>query len=156
MSIAPWGALGGGQFKTAEQRKTIKGRKLEEPSEDILKVCAVLEKLAEKKGTIMTSIALAYVTHKTPYCFPIVGGRTPEQLKANIEGLSVELTKEEMDEIEGAAPFDVGFPGTMAGTSAGESWLVDIAGYFDWVEEPKVCYASLSLDHDRTLLIFYA
>ncbi|PVH79115.1 norsolorinic acid reductase [Cadophora sp. DSE1049] len=137
MSIAPWGALGGGQFKTAEQRQTIKGRKLEEPSEDILKVCAVLEKLAEKKDTIMTSIALAYIMQKTPYCFPIVGGRTPEQLKANIEALSLELTKEEIDEIEGAAPFDVGFPGTMAGTSAGSSWLVDIAGYFDWVEAPK-------------------
>ncbi|KAK0108622.1 hypothetical protein ONS95_003416 [Cadophora gregata] len=138
MSIAAWGSLGGGQFKTAEQRRAKEGRKLEEPSENILKVCAVLEHLAEKKGTIMTSIALAYVRHKSPYVFPIVGGRTPEQLKANIEALSLELTKEEMDEIEGAAPFDLGFPLTMIGTHAGDSWLNNIAGYHDWVEAPKV------------------
>ncbi|KAH6704022.1 norsolorinic acid reductase [Leptodontidium sp. 2 PMI_412] len=137
MALAPWGALGGGQFKTAEQRKTIKGRRLDEPSEQILKVCAALEKLAEKKETTMTSVALAYVMQKTPYVFPIVGGRTPEQLKGNIEALSLVLTKEEIDELEGAAPFDLGFPGTMIGISAGSSWLNDIAGYHDWVESPK-------------------
>lgn len=140
MALAPWGALGGGQFKTAEQRKTIKGRRLDEPSEQILKVCAALEKLAEKKETTMTSVALAYVMQKTPYVFPIVGGRTPEQLKGNIEALSLVLTKEEIDELEGAAPFDLGFPGTMIGISAGSSWLNDIAGYHDWVESPKVCF----------------
>ncbi|KAL2060321.1 hypothetical protein VTL71DRAFT_9716 [Oculimacula yallundae] len=134
MALAPWGALGGGQFKTAEQRKSIKGRRLDRPSEDILKVCSVLEKVANAKGTIMTSIALAYVMQKTPYVFPIVGGRTPEQLKGNIEALGLVLTKEEIDEIEAAVPFDLGFPGTMIGISAANSWLNDLAGYYDWVE----------------------
>jgi hypothetical protein len=48
--------------------------------------------------------------HKTPYVFPIIGQRKVEHLKANINALSVELSEEEIDEIEGAAPFDIGFP----------------------------------------------
>ena len=48
--------------------------------------------------------------HKYPYCYPIVGGRKIEHLKGNIEALSIKLSPEEIEEIEDAAPFDVGFP----------------------------------------------
>lgn len=36
-----------------------------------------------------------------------------EHLKANIEALSIELSKEDMDEIDSAVPFDAGFPNTF-------------------------------------------
>ena len=58
----------------------------------------------------MTNVALAYVMHKSPYVFPIVGGWKLEHLKSNIEGLSIELSDEEIDFIEDAAPFEIGFP----------------------------------------------
>lgn len=48
--------------------------------------------------------------HKAPYVYPIVGGRKVEHLKGNIEALKLKLTDEEIEEIEGAVPFDVGFP----------------------------------------------
>ena len=51
--------------------------------------------------------------HKYPYVFPIVGGRKLEHLKGNIEALRIELTDEEVYEIENAAPFDSGFPMNM-------------------------------------------
>lgn len=57
--------------------------------------------------------ALAYVTHKAPYVYPIVGGRKVEHLKGNIEALALKLTTEEIDEIEDALDFDVGFPMNM-------------------------------------------
>lgn len=60
--------------------------------------------------TSLRDQALAYVRHKAPYVFPIVGGRKLEHLKGNIEALKLELTDEDIDEIEGAVPFDVGFP----------------------------------------------
>jgi len=138
MSLAPWGALGGGQFKSAAQRATGEGRKArEEPSEAVIKVTNVLEKIAKEKDTAITSVALAYVMHKTPYVFPIVGGRKIEHLKGNIEGLSLVLSEEDMKEIEGAAPFDIGFPGNMLGKNAGSSWLNAVGGYLQYVEEPK-------------------
>jgi hypothetical protein len=72
-----------------------------------------LDELAKKKGTQITSIALAYIMHKAPYVFPIVGIRKVEHLQGNIEALSVDLTDEEVDEIEAAEPFDLGFPGNF-------------------------------------------
>ena len=48
--------------------------------------------------------------HKTPNVFPIVGGRKIDHLKGNIEALSLKLTPEDIEEIDNAAPFDVGFP----------------------------------------------
>jgi len=110
MAIAPWGALGGGHFKTEAQRKAGEGRKMVPPTENQIKLSTALEKIAERKGTIMTSVALAYVMHKAPNVYPIVGGRSVNHLKGNIEALSLELTEEDIDEIEGAVPFDVGFP----------------------------------------------
>ena len=51
--------------------------------------------------------------HKIPYCFPIVGGRKVEHLKGNIEALSVQLSREDIDEIEAVTPFDFGFPSNL-------------------------------------------
>lgn len=63
---------------------------------------------------------------KTPYVFPIVGGRKIEHLKGNIWALSLMLTNEDMNEIEGAAPFDIGYSLKMLGKDSGSSWLTAI------------------------------
>lgn len=47
---------------------------------------------------------------KMPYVFPIVGGRKVEHLNANLEALDVVLTPEHIKKIEGAVPFEPGFP----------------------------------------------
>ncbi|KAH6613060.1 norsolorinic acid reductase [Boeremia exigua] len=41
---------------------------------------------------------------------PIVGQRAVKHLKSNIDALGVSLTKEDMRNIDEAAPFDIGFP----------------------------------------------
>jgi uncharacterized protein YebE (UPF0316 family) len=51
--------------------------------------------------------------HKAPYVYPIVGGRTVQHLKGNIEALTLELLDEEIEEIESTVKFDVGFPMNM-------------------------------------------
>lgn len=109
------------------------------PSEIDLKVSKVLEKIANSKGTIITSIALAYVMHKTPNVFPIVGGRKVEHLKGNIEALSIKLSKEEINEIDDASDFNPGFPhnfifmGSRYGPDLGPSdvMLKKIASHVD-------------------------
>ena len=115
MAIAPWGALGRGNFRAEADYAKAKeeGRKMAPASESQKKVSAALEKLAKEKATAITSVALAYVMHKYPYVYPIVGGRKIDHLKGNIEALGVELSDEEVDEIEAAMPFDVGFPMNM-------------------------------------------
>ncbi|KAL3417534.1 norsolorinic acid reductase [Phlyctema vagabunda] len=118
MAIAPWGALGRGLFGTeeelAQKAASAEGRKGAGPTEKSKKISAALEKIAKVKGNVpITSIALAYVMHKYPWVYPIVGGRKVEHLKSNIEALSIELADDELVAIDDAADFDVGFPMTM-------------------------------------------
>ena len=58
-------------------------------------------------------VAIAYVLHKTPYVFPIVGGRKVEHLKQNVQALDISLSPEQIRRIDGAKPFDVGFPNNI-------------------------------------------
>jgi aryl-alcohol dehydrogenase-like predicted oxidoreductase len=152
MAMAPWGALGRGAFGTkedlAKKEAAGEGRKTAPPTEKTKNISASLEKIANAKGTAITSIAQAYVMHKSPYVFPIVGGRKIEHLKSNIEALGVELSDDDIDEIEAAAEFDVGFPMNMlfgygdakpykSGQGFSDMALVKPAGHFDMVQRAK-------------------
>lgn len=119
MALAPWGVLGGGGFKTEEQRKQTDGRNFGQNTDAAIAVSKVLEKIANSKNTIITSVALAYVLHKTPYVFPIIGGRKVDHLKGNIEALKIRLSEDDINEIEDAYPFDIGFPQTFLGGPKG-------------------------------------
>ncbi|KAK5155431.1 hypothetical protein LTS14_005692 [Recurvomyces mirabilis] len=112
MGIAPWGALGRGMLKSSTEynAEDRDGRKMGPQNPKYERMAVKLQELADKKNTLVTSIALAYVMHKAPYVFPIVGGRKVEHLKGNIEALAIELTTEEIDEIDDSEEFDVGFP----------------------------------------------
>ena len=55
-----------------------------------------------------------------------MGGRKVSHLKSNIEALSIELTKEDLDEIEKAYEFDPGFPNTFL--FRGAPWNVNLTG----------------------------
>ena len=153
MGINPWGALGGGQFKSRKQREAQKGegRNFGGPSEKQIKVTEALEKIADSKGTAITSVALAYVLHKAPYVFPIVGGRKIEHLKGNIEALGLELSDKDIEDIDGATDFDIGFPlnfisRTPGGPKGpGDIWMSAMNGNIDYVGVPTVCHFSFSL-----------
>lgn len=123
MALAPWGSLGGGNFTTEAKRKANeKGRNMRPPTETQIKISKKLEQIANKKNTQITSVALAYVMHKAPYVFPIVGGRKVEHLKGNIEALSLELSNEEIDEIDAESGFQVGFPMNFLFEWAGDKY----------------------------------
>ena len=140
MGMAPWGALGGGNFKTKKQREEMagEGRQMP-PSPAHEKATEALEQIAKAKGTAVTSVALAYVMHKAPYVFPIVGGRKVEHLKGNIDALSLDLSAEDIQAIESAYPFEVGFPMNFLGGTGKQAdvWLTYMGGHFDYVEGAK-------------------
>jgi aryl-alcohol dehydrogenase-like predicted oxidoreductase len=148
MALAPWGAIGGGGFKTKAQREANEtgGRKMQiSVIGNEAKVSDVLEKIATSKSadTPITSVALAYVMHKSPYVFPIVGGRKKEHLKSNIEALGLRLTEEEIREIDNAYGFDMGFPHSFlsplnaAMMGPEDNRFLNNFGHFDFVEAPK-------------------
>lgn len=144
MSLAPWGALGSGYFKPKEQIHNDGGRNMTHiKSEATEQVSEVLETIAKRKNTLITSVALAYVMHKTPYVFPICGGRKVEHLKGNIEALGKQLDDADMDEIEGAYDFDIGFPHNMisggpnAAKGPEDHDISKRLGHFDYVKGPQ-------------------
>ena len=148
MALCPWGALGRGAFMSPEDYEKKEGGRKTGQSENILKISAALDKIAKGKGTAITSIAQAYLLHKAPYVFPIIGLRKIEHLKSNIQALRVELTDEEVDEIDGAAPFDVGFPMSFlfeymssqkynSRMNGNETTASKTAGWWDAVERVK-------------------
>ncbi|TFB02416.1 Norsolorinic acid reductase A [Trichoderma ghanense] len=149
MAQAPFGVLGMGYFRTSAQRaaenddEEREGRKVpfvDKPQKTVM--ADTLEKIAVARGTPITSIALAWVRTKAPYCFPILGGRKIEQLKANIEALAIDLSEEERETIESAVPFHFGYPQEFLGGAKGalygqDAWTTKRLGHFDWVTPPQ-------------------
>ncbi|KAK9473864.1 NADP-dependent oxidoreductase domain-containing protein [Dipodascopsis tothii] len=152
MGLCPYGTLGQGRFRTETQYKELEvaneGRSLARLRSVEKQVSKVLEKISVRKSVPLTSIALAYIMHKTTYVFPIVGGRKPEHLAANIAALSIELSPEDIAEIEDAYNFDPGFPHTFltatiggdvkprGAYNPGEVWLTGTLANYDWVQRP--------------------
>ncbi|KAK0213857.1 Aldo/keto reductase [Armillaria fumosa] len=135
LALSPWCVLAEGKLRTdaeEQQRRETgeKGRMMAgsnwERTEEEVKVCRALEKVAAEVGvgSNIRAVAIAYVMHKTPNVFPIIGGRKVEHLKANIEALNVSLSKEQIEYLDGAVPFDPGFPTTMIGDGSSYCFLL--------------------------------
>ncbi|THG97624.1 hypothetical protein EW145_g7581 [Phellinidium pouzarii] len=141
LALAPWNVLAGGHLRSdAEEARRAetgeKGRMILDTNwmrnEDEKKVCAALEKVAKEVGTEhITAVAIAYVMQKTPYVFPIIGGRKVEHLMANIEALKISLSGEQMKYIESVLPFDPGFPSAFIGDGTTTIDLLGSAAYQD-------------------------
>ncbi|TFK23439.1 arylalcohol dehydrogenase [Coprinopsis marcescibilis] len=143
MALAPWGVLAAGKLRTdAEEEARLKsgenGRSLrsaEWKRNDIERAASgALEKIANELGAkSITSIAIAYVMHKAPFVFPIIGGRKVEQLEQNIEALSISLTEEHINSLESVNPFNPGFPHNMIGNGEPISKFLVAVGVTDKV-----------------------
>ncbi|KXS97483.1 hypothetical protein AC578_9076 [Pseudocercospora eumusae] len=143
MALMPWGALGGGYFKSPDETKDAGGRTLNVSTGKEADVSVVLDRIAKEKNTLITSVALAYVLHKAPYVFPILGGRKVSHLKSNIEALRLRLTPKDIDDIESAYDFQIGFPHNFTtGANKAPRGPEDIVftkrlGHFDYVQSPQ-------------------
>ncbi|ESK93364.1 aryl-alcohol dehydrogenase [Moniliophthora roreri MCA 2997] len=120
MAIAPYSVLAAGKLRTdaEEQRRKESGEKGRtlyddqwERTEAETKMSRALEKVAKEIGAkSITSVAIAYVMQKTPYVFPIIGGRKVENLVSNLEALDLTLTDEQLTYLESIQPLDLGYP----------------------------------------------
>lgn len=78
-----------------------------------------------------------------PYVFPIIGQRKIEHLEANIDALSVTLSDADLAEIDGAAPFDIGFPMNFifrnysSNSTAADVFLTQVSAHIDAPPHPS-------------------
>ncbi|THU97164.1 Aldo/keto reductase [Dendrothele bispora CBS 962.96] len=139
MALAPWGVIGGGRLRTDEEERVReesgeRGRTTYgvdwKRTEDEKRICQALEKVANEIGVeSIRAVAIAYVMQKTPYVFPIIGSRSVESFKENLEALNISLTPEQVQSIENAdTKFDLGFPHNMVGDGSTINFRIDLAG----------------------------
>lgn len=149
MAIAPWNVLAAGKIRTdAEEERRRQsgehGRKVAsdawERTPEQKEVCKVLEKIAgEVSAKSITAVAIAYVMQKTPYVFPIVGGRKIEHLMDNMNALDLFLNEDQITEIEDVLPFELGFPQNMFGDGSWYAPMHQSAGHFDkWPRQQPI------------------
>jgi len=141
LALAPWNVLASGKVRTdaeEERRRQTgeKGRTITNPNwernAEERSVCLALEKVAQEVGAkSITAVAIAYVMHKTPHVFPIIGSRKVEQLMENLEALDIALSEEQIKYLESVRPFDAGFPHNLIGDGSSNSKLFNLAGHFD-------------------------
>ncbi|KAK0184923.1 Aldo/keto reductase [Armillaria mellea] len=138
LALAPWDVLSGGKIRTDEEEEERrksgeKGRTLVsdcwERTEDEKKISKALEHVAQELGVEnIRAVAIAYVMQKTPYVFPLIGGRKVEHLASNLEALDIVLSPEQITFLESTLPFDLGFPGNFFGTGEDNGrWLTSTA-----------------------------
>ena len=61
-------------------------------------------------------MALAWARQKYIHTFPLVGGAKVSHLQGNIDALNIKLSDEQIAELDGAIPYDPGFPANTFGT----------------------------------------
>ena len=112
IGFVPWGPLGSGfltgkidpnttfdstDFRNIAPRFTPENRKAN------LALVDLLNRVAERKGATPAQIALAWLLAQKPWIVPIPGTRKLHRLEENIGAVSVELTLEDLREIDAAA-----------------------------------------------------
>ncbi|KAJ7588230.1 NADP-dependent oxidoreductase domain-containing protein [Mycena floridula] len=137
LALAPWSVLAGGKIRTDAEEKRRKesgenGRTFAGPNwERTDKEKQVCKEIGAKHINAVMSLAIAYVMHRTPYVFPILGGCKVEQLYDNLEAPEISLTLEHMKRIEAVTPIDLGFPHDLIGNGEGDGYFMAIQGTFD-------------------------
>jgi aryl-alcohol dehydrogenase-like predicted oxidoreductase len=138
LALAPWNVLAGGKFRSSKEEtqraesgeggRTLAGDWHKGQRE--IQLTEKLEEIAREFGDDVdptagevfpfriisilelskTPVAIAYLMHKTPFVFPIIGGRKVSHLKSNIKALEISLTPEHISALEDISPFEPGFP----------------------------------------------
>ncbi|WRT65645.1 uncharacterized protein IL334_002590 [Kwoniella shivajii] len=105
VGVIPWSPLGGGTLTRPVQNDIQTDRaefqkgygELSEPDKSIV---TAIESISKKRGISMAQVALSWSLSKDFISAPIIGTTSLDKLDDLIQGLKVELTKEEVEEID--------------------------------------------------------
>lgn len=115
LGVMPWSPLKQG-ILTGKYTRDNKGEKQSERYEDpefsekTYKIIDRLLEVSKKKNATPTDIALAWVISRPGVASTLMGVRTMQHLTSNLNALSVELTKEEIDYLDEISKPKLNFP----------------------------------------------
>ncbi|MCW2898193.1 MAG: putative oxidoreductase, aryl-alcohol dehydrogenase like protein [Streptosporangiaceae bacterium] len=122
--MATWGPLAGGVLsgKFTRPGGSEAGTRIAPESLGVREHTAarVLQEVADEVGATPSQVAIAWTRARSRAVHPIVGARTAEQLKDNLNALDVTLQGDAVRRLDGAAEFTLGVPGDfIAGVPPG-------------------------------------
>lgn len=114
IGVCPWGILAAGVLtgKYNKGSKEEPGLRLEgRPiDKDKLAVAAEVVKIAKDIGCLPAHVAINWVRNQPGIVSPVVGARTEEQVRMNIEAVKYDLTREQIEHLDRASAIDLGYP----------------------------------------------
>jgi aryl-alcohol dehydrogenase-like predicted oxidoreductase len=128
LAVTPWGCVGSGVLSgkynldpAAKGRAALRGQ----ISDRALAIAREVITLAQEAGRTPTQVALNWVRQGTGVIVPLVGARTLEQLKENLDCLGFELTSEQVTRLNRISDIEMGFPHDMLSMQQGRNRKVD-------------------------------
>ena len=124
LGVVVWGPLGGGflsgkyrrgekppeESRIARAEETWEEAWSRRATEKNFRILDVVGKIASSKDKSYAQVALAWVRSQPGITSPIIGARTPEQLKDNLGSVGWELTSEELEALDKVSRLEVGYP----------------------------------------------
>jgi aryl-alcohol dehydrogenase-like predicted oxidoreductase len=92
------------QFESGDFRNTVPRFTDPEAREANLAFVELLGRIAERKGATRAQVALAWVLAQKPWIVPIPGTTKPHRLQENLVAAELDLTDDDLREIEDALP----------------------------------------------------
>lgn len=134
LTVTAWSPLAGGALSGKYRRGgTTQSQRLGEISERNLTIAEIAAEVADELGCSPAQVALAWIAHQADGVIPIIGARKLEQVKENLAYTSVQLSPEQMANLDAISQIDLGFPHRFL-MSAGVRNLVT-AGMDDQIDK---------------------
>ena len=113
LAVTPWAVIGGGILSGKyNKNKNEEGRaqlhKTLKPEN--LKVADKVIEIAKGVGCTPVQVAINWVRQQPGVIIPIIGAKTENQLKENIDCLKFNLNEEQINTLNEASKIDLGFP----------------------------------------------
>jgi aryl-alcohol dehydrogenase-like predicted oxidoreductase len=139
LAVAAWGPLGAGiltgkytrspgeldrQSKRAAANQAIL-------TAGTLAIAAEVDRIANEIGTTPAQVATAWVRQRQSAVIPIVGARTPEQIRDVLGCVDVRLAPELLDRLDAASHVDLGFPFDLLSGDQGQLIYGDLEPLID-------------------------
>ncbi len=110
LTFTPWGTLEGGALTGKYLDENDEPRRYDSVGPKANALARAVIAVADELGATPAQVAIAWVRAQPWHTVPIVGARTEAQLRENLGALDVELTQEQLERLDAAGEFRVGFP----------------------------------------------
>ncbi len=118
LGLVAWSPLGGGVLSGKYHSKdAANGRYSTDAMQQFMRrgeatdrIVAALKKVAEQTGRSLAQVSLAWLRYRNVPVIPIVGARRIDQLQDNLDSLTLNLSPEQLADLDRASAIELGFP----------------------------------------------